>query len=99
MSRDDRHRQVPQIGQGPKRFAPDTRGPIQSPMMAGQPIQPQAAPEESIAQDMEDMAMEIYCRIVSQHICAGRASTPRLIELAADARLAATIFFEQENPS
>lgn len=86
------HRQVPGIAHGPQRFSRANAQPIQSPMMAGQ-VPPQSA-EEAIAESMADMAMEIYCRVVSSHICADRVDPEAFQTLAKHSQAAAKAYFE-----
>lgn len=87
------HRQVPGIAHGPQRFSRANAQPVQSPMMAGQVPPPQSA-EEAIAESMADMAMEIYCRVVSSHICADRVDPEVFQTLAKHSQAAAKAYFE-----
>jgi len=84
----DRHRPVPGIARGPQQFTPGAAVPIQSPMMG--PIQEQ----DPIAEHLQDLALEIYCRVVSQHIAAGRVDREAMQTLALHSQTAAKAYFE-----
>ena len=94
------HRQVPQIAKGPQQFRKEDRVPIPSPMMQRLEQQAAMAPgpppsaEEAIAESMADMAMEIYCRVVSSHICADRVDPEAFQTLAKHSQAAAKAYFE-----
>ena len=93
----NRQRPIPGISRGPQQFAPDTRGPIQSPLSMGQPAPMQQpyffqAPEPSIA---DELAMEIYARLAFEHIQGNLATdSETLQELAKASRAAAQAYFE-----
>lgn len=103
-----RPRNVPQIGRGPQQFAKSSLPPIASPMQMGQmgqfPQQPipvhQVVSESS---DADDLAMEIYARLVVSHL--GKAiqvqpPDPILLkQLAQTARTSAQIYFQLDSVS
>jgi len=90
-----RNRPVQPIGRGPQSFPQSNLPPIQSPMAMGQQPAPSAiSPQEAIAEQMQDMALEIYCRVVSQHIAAGRVDREAMQTLALHSQTAAKAYFE-----
>ena len=86
------HRPVPQIGRGPQQFARVTHNPMTSPVVLGQAQQP--PPDAPIAEQLQDLAMEIYCRVVSSHISAGRVDAVEFRYLAKHAQTAAKAYFQ-----
>lgn len=99
-------RNVPQIGRGPQQFAKSSLPPIASPMQMGQmgqfPQQP--IPVQQIpVDDISDLAMEIYARLVVLHL--GKAiqvqpPDPILLrQLAQTARTSAQIYFQLDSVS
>lgn len=94
-----RPRNVPQIGRGPQQFAKSSLPPIQSPMQMGQAGQFQSIPVQQIPVDAEDLAMEIYARLVVGHL--GRSIQPPdpmlLRQLAQTARTSAQIYFQLDS--
>ena len=92
------HRQVPQIGRGPQQFTRPAPIPIQSPMMIGQPQQPpqpQQSQQDAIAEDIQDLAMEIYSQLAVDHIRKSQAPDAQTLrDLAKSAQLAARAYFE-----
>jgi len=62
--------------------------------MQSQPSpQPQTA-ESAIAEQMHDLAMEIYCRVIAQHIAADRTDREAMQTLALHSQAAAKAYFE-----
>lgn len=92
------HRPVPGIAPTPKQASGQTFKPIQSPMMFGQPPMPQLTPEQAVAEQVQDLAMEIYCRIAAQHVMhvfdASEPDTQMLRKMAHAAQEAAKAYFE-----
>lgn len=92
-----RFRQVPGITQGPKGFSPANFVPMQSPL-SQPPQQPQSpAAVDGIAEQMQDMAMEIYCRLAVKHIAItvqDNADNEQLQELARLSQAAALAYFQ-----
>lgn len=85
-------RPVPPIARGPQQFA--TSAPAPMPVMIGGQ-QPMTAAEDD---PEEDLAMEIYCRIIATELTTG-ITTDDMRRYAKRAKQAAAIYFEQENPS
>ena len=85
-----RFRQVPGIAQGPKGFSPASFVPMQSPL--GQP----QSPVDGIAEQLQDLAMEIYARLAVDHIAAmGQKLDPlQLAEMAKASQTAALAYFQ-----
>ncbi len=99
-----RPRNVPQIGRGPQQFAKSSLPPIQSPMQMGQAGQFQSIPVQQIpVDDVSDLAMEIYARLVVSHL--GRVvqvqpPDPILLrQLAQIARTSAMVYFQLDSDS
>lgn len=91
-----RFRQVPGIAQGPKGFSQASFVPMQSPL-SQPPQQPQSpAAVDGIAEQMQDMAMEIYCRLAVKHIAITVQDTDseQLQELAKLSQAAALAYFQ-----
>lgn len=57
------------------------------------PPQPQTA-ETAIAEQMHDLAMEIYCRVIAQHIAADHTDREAMQTLALHSQAAAKAYFE-----
>lgn len=87
---------VPGIARGPQNFSPRSLPPISNPM--GQP--PNPFDPTSTEELVQDLALEIYCRLASAIISAHmEAPHPETMQrLAQHARIAAQAFFE-ENPN
>lgn len=107
-------RKVPGIGRGPQSFSQSAKRPIQSPMMQPpmNPVQQAMAspfqtignipapaePVYSVEQDIQDLAMEIYARLVVEHFRTRVSATPGIMQdLAEDSRIAARAFFEEQS--
>lgn len=88
------HRPVPGIAKGPGQFSPAARPPVPHPMMQSQPPQPPQSAEAAIADNLQDLAMEIYCRVVAQYIAAERVDREAFQTLALHSRSAAKAYFE-----
>lgn len=88
------HRKVPGISQGPKEFTPSSFVPMQSPI--GQP-------PPAVSESMQDLAMEIYARLVVAHLTDDRydpAANPAVLkQLAQDAQVAAMAYFQAGFPN
>lgn len=87
----NKNRPVPGLSKGPSQFSQRPSQPIQS------PLQPTSFPplgmiqsQPDPADDMKDLAMEIYCRLV----VTSSNTLKSLKESAEYAKLAARIFFE-----
>lgn len=83
-------RQVPGIAHQRQSFAPDTLGRIQSPLAGGQ----QQSPEVAIAQQVQELAITIYCELVAKRHAGSPADPIALRLLAQDAQIAAKAYFE-----
>ena len=98
-----RPRNVPQIGRGPQQFAKSSLPPIASPMQMTSapqiPIQVMQPPVNSEPLDADDLAMEIYARLVVLHL--GKEIQPPdpilLKQLAQTARTSAQIYFQLDS--
>jgi len=90
------HRPVPGIAKGPSQFSPAALPPVPHPMaMQSQPSpQPPQSAEAAIADNLQDLAMEIYCRVVAQYIAADRVDREAFQTLALHSRSAAKAYFE-----
>jgi len=91
-----RFRQVPGIAQGPKGFSPANFVPMQSPL-SQPPQQPQSpAAVDGIAEQMQDLAMEIYVRLAVKHIAITVQDNAdnELQELARLSQAAALAYFQ-----
>ncbi len=110
MSQNRPSRPVPGLARGPSSFTPKSSTPISMPvgMASAPPIQipqipPQVAQIDSKPLDAEDLAMEIYARLVVSHL--GRAvqvqpPDPILLrQLAQIARTSAMVYFQIDSNS
>lgn len=100
-------RNVPQIGRGPQQFAKSSLPPIASPVQMPMgmtsapqiPIQVMQPPVNSEPLDADDLAMEIYARLVVLHL--GKEIQPPdpilLKQLAQTARTSAQIYFQLDS--
>lgn len=103
MSQNRPSRPVPGLARGPSSFTPKSSTPISMPvgMASAPPIQipPQVAQIDSKPLDAEDLAMEIYARLVVGHL--GRSIQPPdpmlLRQLAQTARTSAQIYFQLDS--
>lgn len=91
-------RQVPQIAQITQQISQSTLPPIQSPLMPvsqilGQAQQP--GPTQAIAEQVQQLAIEIYKDVAVRHIDTGGVDAKYLRELAKDAQIAALAYFQQ----
>ena len=58
---------------------------------------PPAEPVYSVDEDIQDLAMEIYARLVVEHFRTRVSATPEIMrDLAEDSRIAAQAFFEEQ---
>lgn len=87
----NRSRPVPGITQQRQTFQPNSLGAIQSPLAMGQPEQ-QQSPQAAIAEQMHELAMEIYKDLAVQHLLASESVDLR--KLAQAAQTAARAYFE-----
>lgn len=88
------HRKVPGIANLRPSIPPSTLPPIQSPMMLGQQPQ-QTSPESAIAEQVRELALEIYSQLAVGHIEGNpEADTHALRKLAQSAQRAAITYFQ-----
>lgn len=84
-------RQVPGIAQQRQGFSPGSLGAVQSPLAMGQPQQ-QPSPQAQLAEQMHELAMEIYKDLAVGHLLASESVDLR--KLAQAAQTAARAYFE-----
>jgi len=91
-----RFRQVPGIAQGPKGFTPASFVPMQSPL--GQPPQQPQSPAavDGNAEQMQDLAMEIYSQLAIDLIRSSQTTNLDLLrQMAKHSQVAALAYFEE----
>lgn len=95
-------RPVPPLGRMPSGFQPNQTPPVQHPMLApAPPMNPQQQMAESIEESVQDLAMEIYCRLASEEIRVSRnvgstsvVNQDALKSLAKNSQAAALAYFQ-----
>ena len=88
------HRQVPPVAHLRQSISRDKLPPVQSPLSFGQQPQPQA-PEQSISEQVQDLALGIYSQLAVAHIQHNQSTDRETLQaLAASAQLAAMAYFE-----
>ena len=91
-------RMVPPIAQLRQQISRDNAKPIQSPLSFGQqPMQSPAIEQAaSIAESVQDLALEIYAQLAVKHISANQTASPQTLkDLAQSAQQAALAYFHQ----
>jgi len=90
-------RPVPGIARGPQQFSQTVGSPVPHPMA----MQSQSPPPQTVSDEeaFQDLAMEIYTRLVSKHICAdsfpkANADPELFRELAKASQAAAMAYFK-----
>ena len=108
MNQNRSARPVPGLAKGPSSFTPKSSTPFAMPVgMTSAPSQPMQVIPQQLGQvdseplDAEDLAMEIYARLVVSHL--GRSVAPPdpilLRQLAQTARTSAMVYFQFDSDS